>query len=100
MNFFSTNYKKYIAAVATVFAAISIPAQATDCTTICQNAAYQAGNAAAKQAEKNSLDYCYAQYYRSGADINGCMYGQVPKIQAAYDLAYQQTLSSCTGSCH
>ena len=100
MKFLTNSYKKYVAAAATVFAAIAIPAQATDCTTICQNAAGQAGYAAAKQAEKNALDECYYNYYHYGWDINGCMNGKVPQIQAAYDQAYQQTLSQCTGSCH
>jgi hypothetical protein len=97
MKFLSTQYKKYIAAAATALAAFSIPAQATDCATICKNAASQAGNAAAQQAEKDALAYCYANYY--GSAIQGCMYSKVPQIQAAYDQAYQQTLNSCTGSC-
>jgi hypothetical protein len=98
MKFLSTHYKKYIAAAATAFAAIAVPAQATDCTTICQSAAYQAGNTAARQAEQSALAYCYATYY--GSAIEGCMYSKVPQIQAAYDQAYQQTMTSCMGSCH
>jgi hypothetical protein len=98
MKFLSTSYKKYIAAAATVFAAIAIPAQATDCNTTCQNAATQAGNAAAQQAQNDALAYCTSHYY--GYDVNGCMYSKVPQIQAAYDQAYQQTYNSCMASCH
>ena len=98
MKFLSVHYKKYFAAAATAFAAIAVPAQATDCTTICQSAASQAGNTAAQQAEKDALAYCYANYY--GSAIQGCMYSKVPQIQAAYDQAYQQTMTSCMGSCH
>lgn len=98
MNFLSTHSKKYIAAAVTAFAAIAIPAQATDCNAVCQNAAGQAGYNAAKLAEKDALAYCTAHYY--GQDVNNCMNGKVPQIQAAYDQAYQQTMTSCMGSCH
>jgi hypothetical protein len=98
MKFLSINYKKQIAAAVAVFAAIAIPAQATDCTTVCQNAAGQAGYNAAKKAEQEALAYCTSHYV--GFDVNSCMNGKVPQIQAAYDQAYQQTMTSCMGSCH
>ena len=98
MKFLSNNYKKYIAAAVTVFAAIAIPAQATDCTTVCQNAASQAGSAAAQQAANNALAYCTANniWY----NISNCMYTMSPRFQAAYDQAYQQTMTQCMASCH
>jgi hypothetical protein len=98
MKFLPNNYKKYVAAAAAVFAVIAIPAQATDCNTTCQNAATQAGNAAAQQQANASLAYCTSHYY--GYQVNTCMNGESPKIQAAYDQAYQQTYNSCMGSCH
>jgi hypothetical protein len=98
MKFLSTNYKKYVAAAVTVFAAIAVPAQATDCTTACQNAASQAGNAAAQPVINDALAYCTSHY--SGFYVNSCMNSKVPEIQAAYDQAYNQAYSSCTGSCH
>jgi hypothetical protein len=97
MKFLTNNYKKYIAAAATVFAAISIPAQATDCNTTCQNAATQAGNAAYNQAAQNAYNVCkqYAFY-----NISSCMMAASPQFQAAYDQAYQQTYTQCMNSCH
>jgi hypothetical protein len=50
------------------------------------------------QAQQDALTYCYAHYY--GQAIGDCMNGKVPQIQAAYDQAYQQTMTSCMGSCH
>jgi hypothetical protein len=97
MKFLSNNYKKYVAAAATVVAAIAIPAQATDCTTTCQNAAAQAGSAAQMQAAQKTLAFCMANW---SANITGCMSYYSPQFQQAYDQAYQQTLSQCTGSCH
>ena len=98
MKFLSTNHKKYIAAAAAAFAAIAIPAQATDCTTVCQNAAGQAAYNGAMKAQNDALTYCYAHY--QGPAIGDCMNGKVPQIQAAYDQAYQQTMTSCMGTCH
>jgi len=102
MNFLSNSYKKYFAAMATAFAAIAIPAQATDCTTVCQNAASQAGQAAANQAAANAVNWCYAHagQYPSPFYMSNCMNSFNAQIVAAGDAAYQQTLSSCMGSCH
>jgi hypothetical protein len=96
MKFLTNNYKKYIAAAATVFAAIAIPAQATDCNTACQNAATQAGNTAYNQAAQNAYASCrqYAFY-----DISTCMMVASPQFKAAYDQAYQQTYTQCMSSC-
>jgi hypothetical protein len=99
MNISLTSYKKFLVAAAAAFAAIAIPAQATDCTTNCQNVASQAGNAAAQQAEKTSLNYCLA-YSPNAAMVNACMMNQQPTIQAAYDQAYQQAYNQCASSCH
>jgi hypothetical protein len=98
MKFLTNNYKKYVAAAATVFAAIAIPAQATDCTTVCQNAAYQAGNAAAQKAQADALAYCNANFTSWG--VSSCMYSKTPEFKAAYDQAYQQTYTQCMSSCH
>jgi hypothetical protein len=96
MKFLSNNYKKYVAAAVTVFAAIAIPAQATDCTTVCQNAAATAGNAAVQPVVQQRLAYCTTH----SSDINSCMMAYSSQFQAVYDQAYQQALTSCTGSCH
>ena len=98
MKFLSNHYKKYIAAAATAFAAIAIPAEATDCVTYCQSVASQAGNAAAQPVINDALAYCTSHY--SGFYVNSCMNSKVPQIQAAYDQAYNQAYSSCIGSCH
>jgi hypothetical protein len=102
MNFLSNSYKKYVAAVATAFAAIAIPAQATDCNTVCQNAAYQAGMAAGQQAANAAINNCYANAPSSGVTgeyMNSCMAAASPQINAAGNAAYQQTLSQCMGAC-
>ena len=98
MKFLSNNYKKYVAAAATVFAAIAIPAQATDCTTVCQSAAQQAGNAAVQAQVNNALAYCTSHY--SGIYVNNCMMGYVPQFNATYNSVYQQTYTQCMGSYH
>jgi hypothetical protein len=106
MKFSLTSHKKMIAAAVTAIAAIAIPAQATDCTTICQNAASQAGNAAAQQAQTTAPGYCATQMamlgisqnnYNYGTYYGSCMYNT---INNAYLSAYNQTLAGCTGSCH
>lgn len=98
MKFLSNHYKKHIAAAATVFAAIAIPAEATDCNTYCQNVATQAGNAAAQQKQQEVQAYCIS--HSSTNYINQCINSQVPQIQAAYDQAYQQSYNQCMTSCH
>ena len=50
MKFSTNNYRKYVAAAAAAFAAIVMPVQAADCTTMCKDRAHQAGYAAAMQA--------------------------------------------------
>jgi hypothetical protein len=98
MKFLSNHYKKYIAAAATAFAAIAIPAEATDCVTYCQSVASQAGNAAAQQKQQEVQAYCIAN--SSPNYINQCINAKVPEIQAAYDQAYQQSYNQCMTSCH
>ena len=98
MKFLSNHHKKYIAAAATVFAAIAVPAEATDCPTYCQNVATQAGNAAAQQKQQQVQAYCIANSPPNY--INQCINAHVSEIQAAYDQAYQQTYTQCMGSCH
>jgi hypothetical protein len=98
MKFLSNHYKKYFAAAATVFAAIAIPAEATDCNTYCQNVATQAGNAAAQQKQQQVQAYCIAN--SSPNYINQCINAHVSEIQAAYDQAYQQSYNQCMTSCH
>jgi len=97
MKFLSNSGKKYFAAAAVVFAAVAIPAQATDCNTTCQQAAGQAGSAAANQAYAVALAYCNANY--TGFGVASCMNEQSPKIGAAYNQAYQQKYNECMGSC-
>jgi hypothetical protein len=102
MNFLSISYKKYFAAAATAFAAIAIPAQATDCATVCQAAAQQAGQAAANQAATNAANWCAnnaPSYGASAQYMSNCMNSASPQITAAGNAAYQQTLSQCMGSC-
>jgi hypothetical protein len=99
MKFLSNNYKKYIAAAATVFAAIAIPAQATDCQTACQQAANQAGQNAANQKAAQVQAQCVAQT-GGGIYMGQCMNQHNAEIVAAGDQAYQQTYNSCMGSCH
>ena len=98
MKFLSNNYKKYVAAAATVFAAIAIPAQATDCTTVCQSAAQQAGNAAVQAQVNSAQAYCTSHY--DWYQINNCMNSYVPTFNATYNSVYQQTYAQCMGSCH
>lgn len=97
MKFSTNNYRKYVAAAAAAFAAIVMPVQAADCTTMCKDRAHQAGYAAAMQAQQQALNYCTSRYY--GNDVNTCMYGKVAEIDAAYNAAYQQTYNQCMGSC-
>jgi protoheme ferro-lyase len=99
MNVSLTSYKKFLVAAATAFAAIAIPAQATDCTTNCQNVASQAGNAAAQQAQTAALNSCLANSWNA-VQVNSCMMYKQPTIQAAYDQAYQQAYNQCASSCH
>jgi hypothetical protein len=93
MNILSNSYKKYFAAVATAFAAIAIPAQATDCTTICQNAAATAAQNAVNQALPSVTAQCWA----SGQDMNTCVGSQLTNIG---NSTYSYVLAQCTGSCH
>jgi hypothetical protein len=94
MNFLSTSYKKYFAAVVTAFAAIAIPAQATDCTTTCQNAASQAAQNAVNQALPGVTAQCQATvpWY----NMNSCVSTQLTAIG---NSTYQQVLAQCSGSC-
>ena len=94
MNILSNSYKKYLAAVVTVFAAIAIPAQATDCATVCQNAASQAAQNAVNQALPSVTAQCAAttSYY----NMNSCVSSQLTAIGNA---TYQQVLAQCNGSC-
>jgi hypothetical protein len=94
MNFLPSSYKKYVAAMATVFAAIAIPAQATDCATVCQQAASKAANDAVNQALPGVVAQCAAT---SGYDMNSCV---SPKLTAIGNSTYQQVLAQCSGSCH
>jgi hypothetical protein len=93
MNFLPSSYKKYLAAMVTVFAAIAIPAQATDCTTVCQQAASKAANDAVNQALPTVTAECART---SGYDMNGCV---SPKLTAIGNATYQQVLAQCMGSC-
>jgi hypothetical protein len=94
MNFLPNSYKKYFAAVATAFAAISIPAQATDCATICQNAAAQAAQNAVAQAQQGVIDDCLRtnSYYT----MNSCV---STRLTAIGNSTYQYVLAQCNGSC-
>jgi hypothetical protein len=94
MNILSTSYKKYFAAVATAFAAIAIPAQATDCTTICQNAAATAAQNAVNQALPSVTAQCGSYSYYN---MSQCVGSQLTAIGNA---TYAQVLAQCTGSCH
>jgi len=91
----STSYKKYLAAAATAFAAIAIPAQATDCTTVCQNAATTAAQNAVAQAQPQVIAYCQATV--DFWHIESCVSSQLTAIG---NSTYQQVLAQCTGSCH
>jgi hypothetical protein len=93
MKILSNSYKKYFAAVATAFAAIAIPAQATDCTTMCQNAAATAAQNAVNQALPSVAAQCWA----SGQEMNSCVSNTLTAIG---NSTYQQALAQCTGSCH
>ena len=93
MNFLSNSYKKYFAAAVTAFAAIAIPAQATDCTTVCQNAAATAAQNAVNQALPSVTNQCWAT---SSGDMNSCM---TNTLTAIGNSTYQQVLAQCTGSC-
>lgn len=94
MNFLSNSYKKYFAAAVTVFAAVAIPAQATDCTTVCQTAASQAAQNAVNQALPTVTAECAAT--SSPYTMNSCVSS---RLTAIGDATYQQVLAQCTGSC-
>lgn len=94
MNFLSNSYKKYFAAVVTVFAAVAIPAQATDCATVCQNAATQAAQNAVAQAVPSVTSECAA--ISSPYNMNSCV---TSRLTAIGDATYQQVLAQCNGSC-
>jgi hypothetical protein len=94
MNFLSNSYKKHLVAVAAVFAAIAIPAQAIDCATACQQAASKAANDAVNQALPGVTAECART---SGYDMNSCV---SPKLTAIGNSTYQQVLAQCSGSCH
>jgi hypothetical protein len=49
------------------------------------------------QVVQSTQAYCTANnpWYM----VSSCMNYYSPQFQAAYDSAYQQTLSQCTGSC-
>jgi len=107
MNFSLNSHKKFFAAVVTAVAAIAIPAQATDCNSVCQTAAQQAGTNAQQQAVNAAQNDCLAQahaqnvpWYGANAFMTQCMNSKAPQFQAAYDQAYQQTYNQCMGSCH
>jgi hypothetical protein len=93
MNFLPSSYKKYFAAMVTVFAAIAIPAQATDCATMCQQAAAKAAQDAVAQALPSVTAQCAA----SGYDMNSCVSS---RLTAIGNTTYQQALAQCNGSCH
>ena len=95
MNILSNSYKKYFAALATAFAAIAIPAQATDCTTVCQNAAATAAQNAVNQALPSVTAQCMATVGPQG--MNNCV---GPQLTAIGNSTYAQVLAQCTGSCH
>jgi len=95
MNILSNSYKKYFAALATAFAAIAIPAQATDCTTICQNAAATAAQNAVNQALPGVTAQCMATVGPYG--MNSCVSNALTAIG---NSTYQQVLAQCSGSCH
>jgi hypothetical protein len=94
MNFLPNSYKKYLAAVVTAFAAIAIPAQATDCATVCQNAAAQAAQTAVAQALPNVTAACAAtsSYYNMDSCVSS-------RLTAIGNATYQQVLAQCSGSC-
>jgi hypothetical protein len=94
MNILSNSYKKYFAAVATAFAAIAIPAQATDCTTMCQNAAATAAQNAVAQATPGVYAQCGSYDYQKMSQCVGST------LTAIGNSTYQQVLAQCTGSCH
>jgi hypothetical protein len=94
MNFLPNSYKKYFAAVATAFVAIAIPAQATDCATLCQNAAAQAAQKAVNQAEPGIVAQCAATV--SYSNMSSCVGSQLGVIA---NSTAQQVLAECTGSC-
>ena len=94
MNILSNSYKKYIAAVATAFAAIAIPAQATDCTTFCQNAAATAAQNAVNQALPSVTAQCASYDYNK---MSNCIGTTLTNIG---NTTYQQALAQCNGSCH
>ena len=94
MNILSNSYKKYFAAVATAFAAIAIPAQATDCTTICQNAAATAAQNAVTQATPGVYAQCGSYDTQKMSQCIGST------LTAIGNSTYQQVLAQCTGSCH
>jgi hypothetical protein len=96
MKILSNSYKKYFAAVATAFAAIAIPAQATDCTTICQNAAATAAQNAVNQALPSVTAQC-AAINSNYIYMNSCVGTQLTNIG---NTTYAQVLAQCTGSCH
>jgi hypothetical protein len=94
MNFLPNSYKKYFAAVVTAFAAIAIPAQATDCATVCQQAAAKAAQDAVAQALPGVTAQCSATY--SYYDIGSCV---SQRLTAIGNSTYQQVLAQCNGSC-
>jgi hypothetical protein len=93
MNFLTNSYKKYFAAVVTAFAAIAIPAQATDCATACQNAAATAAQNAVAQAVPRVTAECEAT--SNWQTMNSCM----GKLTVIGNTTYQQVLAQCNGSC-
>lgn len=94
MIFLSNSYKKYLAAVATAFVAIAIPAQATDCATMCQQVASKAAQDAVAQALPGVTAECSKTYgYTS---IGSCV---SQRLTAIGNATNQQVLAQCMGSC-
>jgi len=94
MNNLSNSYKNYFAAVVTALAAIAIPAQATDCNTVCQNAASTAAQNAVNQALPGLIAQCMATVGNDG--MLNCVSTQTLAIG---NSTYAQVLAQCTGSC-
>jgi len=99
MKFLSNTRAKYVAAAFTALAAIVIPAQATDCNTICTNAAQQAGADAGSRAMADWQAQC-AYQYAGTPQYGSCMNWSGYVYSNAYNQAYNQTYSQCSGSCH
>jgi hypothetical protein len=82
---------------------ISIPAQAPDCATVCENAARGAAFDAYMKAQSAEYDDCNRRYqpnYNMSQWMNYCMGTHTSDMSTAYNTTYQQVLAQCNGSCH